>query len=158
MALKRSQSEQIDRDKCLEIVGTCASFSFRKASRSVTRLFDQILAPIGLRSTQLVILAAAQAQGPCSLGRLARELVMDRSTITRNIQPLVIQGLLQVSGKTGRGSKSVEITKAGQEAMVSEVPFWEEAQGKLKRRMGKDRWNRVMVDLTGVVDASRATG
>jgi DNA-binding MarR family transcriptional regulator len=156
MAPKRLQSE-LSRDKCLEMVSNCASFNFRKASRSVTQLFDQILAPIGLRSTQLVILVAAQVLGPCGLARLARELVMDRSTITRNIHPLVVQGLLQVSGKSGRGGKSVEITKAGQDALINAVPFWEEAQEQLLRRMGQDRWDRVMVDLTSVVDATRAS-
>jgi len=161
MAPKRpetSNNGELDREKCLEMVGTCACFNFRKASRSVTQLFDQILAPIGLRSTQLVILVAAQVLGPCGLARLARELVMDRSTITRNIHPLVVQGLLQVTGKAGRGGKSVEITSAGQKALHSAVPYWEEAQGQLLRRMGQDRWDRVMVDLTNVVDATRASG
>ncbi|HZZ29902.1 MAG TPA: MarR family winged helix-turn-helix transcriptional regulator [Pirellulales bacterium] len=160
MAPKRShsaESSDIDRDKCIEIIGTCACFNFRKASRSVTQLFDQILAPIGLRSTQLTILVAAQVLGPCGLARLARELVMDRSTITRNIHPLVTQGLLQVSGKSGRGGKSVEITRAGQQALLSALPYWKEAQGQLLQRMGKDRLDRVMVDLGNVVDATRAT-
>src|SRR5215470_6852850 len=98
MAPKRSSADPLNREKCLEMVSTCACFNFRKASRTVTQLFDQILAPIGLRSTQLVILVAAQALGPCGLARLARELVMDRSTITRNIHPLVIQEMLQVTG------------------------------------------------------------
>jgi DNA-binding MarR family transcriptional regulator len=161
MAPKRSekaQSDDIDQEKCLEIIGSCACFNFRKASRSVTQLFDQILAPIGLRSTQLTILVAAQVLGPCGLARLARELVMDRSTITRNIHPLVLQGMLQVTGKSGRGGKSVEITKSGQDALVGAVPYWKEAQGKLLERMGKDRLDRVMVDLSNVVDATRAVG
>ena len=161
MAPKRSETAQngdIDREKCLEIIGTCACFNFRKASRSVTQLFDQILAPIGLRSTQLTILVAAQVLGPCGLARLARELVMDRSTITRNIHPLVIQGLLQVTGKSGRGGKSVEITKAGQQELISALPYWKEAQGQLLNRMGQDRLERVMVDLSNVVDATRAVG
>jgi DNA-binding MarR family transcriptional regulator len=160
MAPKRLQSPQnadIDKDKCLEIIGTCACFNFRKASRSVTLLFDQILAPIGLRSTQLTILVAAQVLGPCGLARLARELVMDRSTITRNIHPLVTQGMLQVSGKSGRRGKSVEITKAGQDALINALPYWKEAQGQLLQRMGRDRLDRVMVDLSNVVDATRST-
>jgi DNA-binding MarR family transcriptional regulator len=160
MAPKRTpstQSTDIDKDKCLEIIGTCACFNFRKASRSVTLLFDQILAPIGLRSTQLTILVAAQVLGPCGLARLARELVMDRSTITRNIHPLVIQGMLQVSGKSGRRGKSVEITKAGQDALINALPYWKEAQGQLLQRMGRDRLDRVMVDLSNVVDATRAS-
>jgi DNA-binding MarR family transcriptional regulator len=159
MAPKRpiaEKTDDLDRDECLEIIGTCACFNFRKASRSVTQLFDQILAPIGLRSTQLTILVAAQVLGPCGLARLARELVMDRSTITRNIHPLVTQGLLQVTGKSGRGGKSVQITKEGQQALISALPYWKEAQGQLLERMGKDRLDRVMVDLGNVVDATRA--
>src|ERR1700690_4102974 len=153
MATKRSQLTEIDQDQCLEVIGSCASTNFRKASRGVTQLFDQILAPCGLRSTQLAILVAAQALGPCGLGRLARELVMDRSTVTRNLKPLQTHGLLQVTGKGGRSGKSVEITKAGQKVMASAVPFWEKAQAQLKHHMGPGRWDRVMVDLTGVVDA-----
>jgi DNA-binding MarR family transcriptional regulator len=158
MAPRGSQSIQIDQDQYLEVVGTCASTNFRKAARSVTQLFDQFLSPIGLRSTQLTILVSVQVLGPCGLARLARELVMDRSTITRNIHPLVSKGLLKVTGKSGRGGKAVEITKAGQDAMASAVQFWQEAQYQLKHRMGQDRWDRVMVDLIDVVDAARTIG
>ncbi len=83
---------------------------------------------------------------------------MDRSTITRNIHPLVTQGLLQVSGKSGRGGKSVQITKEGQQALFERVALLERAQGQLLDRMGKDRLDRVMVDLGNVVDATRAVG
>jgi DNA-binding MarR family transcriptional regulator len=156
MVSKRTQSNSLEREKYLEMVGTCACFNFRKASRTVTQLFDQILAPCGLRSTQLVILLAVKVLGPCGLARLARELVMDRSTITRNILPLVKQGLLQVTGKSGRAGKSVEITTAGQRALNEAVPYWEEAQGRLLSRLGRERWDRVMLELTNVVDATRA--
>jgi DNA-binding MarR family transcriptional regulator len=157
MAAKRLQTPQLDPDKCREMVSTCACFNFRKASRSVTQLFDQILAPVGLRSTQLVILVASQVLGPSGLARLARELVMDRSTITRNLHPLVLQGLLEVTGKSGRAGKSVQITKAGQEALARAVPYWDEAQQQLLRNLGRDRWERVMSDLSTVVGATRAT-
>jgi DNA-binding MarR family transcriptional regulator len=157
MTSKRNQSTASPSEKYLEMVGTCACFNFRKASRTVTQLFDQILAPCGLRSTQLVILLAVKVIGPCGLARLARELVMDRSTITRNISPLVKQGLLQVSGKSGYRGKSVEVTSAGQKALAEAVPYWEEAQGRLLNRLGRERWDRVMGELANVVDATRAT-
>lgn len=157
MPQKGNQSVSSQREKYLKMVGTCACFNFRKASRTVTQLFDQILAPSGLRSTQLVILLAAKVLGPCGLARLARELVMDRSTITRNISPLVKQGLLEVSGKSGRSGKSVEITAAGQNALDEAVPYWEEAQGRLLNRLGRERWDKVMGELSNVVDATRAT-
>ena len=154
----RLQFTEIDQDQCLEVIGHCAATNFRKASRGVTQLFDQILAPCGLRSTQLTILVAAQVLGPCRLTRLARELVMDRSTVTRNLKPLAIQGLLEVAGNSGRGGKSVQVTDAGRKAMLSAVPYWEEAQAQLLNRMGQDRLERVMIDLTVVVSAAQATG
>jgi DNA-binding MarR family transcriptional regulator len=157
MSPKRSAAPTVlDQETCREIVATCACFNFRKASRSVTQLFDQILAPIGLRSTQLVILVTCEALGPCGLARLARELVMDRSTVTRNLRPLISQGFLQVTGKSGRAGKSVELTKTGRHALVEAAPYWQEAQGQLLSRLGQERWDRVMADLAIVVDAKRA--
>ncbi len=156
MASKRTRTEELDPAKCREMVNTCACFNFRKASRSVTQLFDQILAPVGLRSTQLVILVASQVLGPCGLARLARELVMDRSTITRNLHPLVTGGFLVITGKAGRAGKSVQITKAGQQVLAQAVPYWEDAQQQLLRKLGHDRWDRVMGDLSTVVNATRS--
>src|SRR5215475_8470111 len=106
MPQTRSQTEPPHRDKYADMVANCACFNLRKASRTVTQLFDQILAPCGLRSTQLTILLAAKVLGPCGLARLARELVMDRSTITRNLLPLVKAGYLKVTGRNGRSGKS----------------------------------------------------
>src|SRR6201999_2569058 len=116
MAPKRpitEKTDDLDRDECLEIIGTCACFNFRKASRSVTQLFDQILAPIGLRSTQLTILITGRLLGPSSIARVARELVMDRSTLTRNLKPLLTMGLLKLSKPVSGKHKSVELTEEG---------------------------------------------
>jgi DNA-binding MarR family transcriptional regulator len=156
MAPERKSQVVLDSAKCAEMANTCACFNFRKASRSVTQLFDQMLAPTGVRSTQLVALVATQVFGPCGFAKLAKELVMDRSTITRNLQPLIAQGLLRVSGKSGRGGKTIEITPAGQQALVNAVPYWEEAQTQLLRHLGQERWDRVMNDLANVVGATRS--
>src|SRR5476651_2814628 len=69
------ETRESDESKLAEMARTCACFNFRKASRSVTQLFDQILAPTGLRSTQLVILMTGQLLGPSSIARLAQDLV-----------------------------------------------------------------------------------
>jgi DNA-binding MarR family transcriptional regulator len=147
---------EIDCEKLAEMARTCACFNFRKASRSVTQLFDQILAPTGLRSTQLVILITAQLLGPSSIARLARELVMDRSTLTRNLKPLMNMGLMRFSHNEGGKQKSVELTVDGQVALLKSDPFWEQAQSRLVNRLGSENWNRIMGDLSSIVDATRA--
>ena len=108
-----SDNREIDEQKLAEMARTCACFNFRKATRSVTQLFDQILAPTGLRSTQLVILITSSLLGPSSIARLARELVMDRSTLTRNLKPLMNMGLVRFTPSNGGKQKSVEVTAKG---------------------------------------------
>ncbi len=70
MVLRRDSQSQLDMAKFSEMASSCACFQFRKASRSVTQLYDQILAPVGLRSTQVVILVASQVLGTCGFARL----------------------------------------------------------------------------------------
>jgi DNA-binding MarR family transcriptional regulator len=146
---------EIDEKKLAEMARTCACFNFRKASRSVTQLFDQILAPTGLRSTQLVILITGQLLGPSSIARLARELVMDRSTLTRNLKPLMNMGLLRFAPGDGGKHKSVELTVEGQFALLRSAPYWEQAQSHLVNRFGPEAWNRITADLNAIVEATR---
>ncbi len=139
-----------------EMARTCACLNFRKGSRSVTQFFDQSLAPTGLRSTQLVILIAAELFSPSSIARLARELVMDRSTLTRNLRPLLNMGFLRLAVAKDGKHKSVEVTPEGQAALLNAAPYWERSQRHLVERFGTDRWERLIHDLGSVVDATRA--
>jgi DNA-binding MarR family transcriptional regulator len=148
---------EIDHRQLAEMARTCACFNFRKASRSVTQFFDQILAPTGLRSTQLVILITAQLLGPSSIARLARELVMDRSTLTRNLKPLMKMGMVRFVHGEGGKQKTVEVTIDGQASLLKSAPYWEQAQSHLIARFGVDAWNRLMGDLSSIVECTRAS-
>jgi DNA-binding MarR family transcriptional regulator len=148
---------QVDNGKLAEMARTCACFNFRKASRSVTQLFDQTLSPAGLRSTQLVILISGQLLGPTSIARLARELVMDRSTLTRNLKPLLALGLLRLTRPAKGKQKAVEVTDEGREALMKSAPYWEHAQTQLAGRFGAEHWNRIMSDLAAIVEAARSS-
>src|SRR4029077_2552603 len=75
----------------------CNCFIVRSAARHVTQLYDQFLAPIGLRVTQFSILAILKRLGPLTINALAKQLVMDRTTLGRNIQPLERDGLIRIA-------------------------------------------------------------
>jgi DNA-binding MarR family transcriptional regulator len=66
----------------------CNCSAVRSAARHVTRLYDQLLAPTGLRVTQFSILAKLTRRGPLTINALAEDMVMDRTTLGRNIRPL----------------------------------------------------------------------
>ena len=70
----------------------CNCFAVRSAARHVTQLYDQLLAPAGLRVTQFSILAKLKHKGPLTINALADDMVMDRTTLGRNIRPLERDG------------------------------------------------------------------
>jgi DNA-binding MarR family transcriptional regulator len=137
-----------------EAARICACFNFRKASRAVTQFFDAVLQPSGLRSTQFVILVRIGADGSPNLPDLARSLNVDRTTLTRNLQPLVREGLLRISlGREERAS-AVRLTAKGRRQLGATVPLWEKAQTRFVERFGGARWPSMLADLNRVVDAA----
>src|SRR5207237_6455151 len=74
----------------------CNCLAIRQASRHVTQFYDQLLAPSGLRTTQFAILGRLQRSGPMPINALAAVLVMDRTTLGRNILPLERDGVIEI--------------------------------------------------------------
>jgi DNA-binding transcriptional ArsR family regulator len=74
----------------------CNCFAVRSDARHVSQLYDQLLAPVGLRVTQFSILAKLKRRGPLTINALADDMVMDRTTLGRNIQPLQRDGLIRI--------------------------------------------------------------
>src|SRR6266568_4131033 len=96
----------------------CNCLALRQAARYVTQHYDQYLAQTGLRSTQFSILAKLKRIGPMTINALAADLVMDRTTLGRNILPLQREGLIAVlKGSADRRRKELRVTEAGAERL-----------------------------------------
>ena len=66
----------------------CTFANLRKASRTVSQAYNDALRPAGLKATQFTLLATLNKRGEVSVSELAAALVMDRTTLTRNLKPL----------------------------------------------------------------------
>jgi DNA-binding MarR family transcriptional regulator len=118
----------------------CTCLAIRQAARHITQFYDQHLAPAGLRITQFSILAKLRRLGPMTINALADELVMDRTTLGRNILPLVREGLLSAApGRTDRRSRELRLTKAGVERLDAARKGWSQAQTRFATAFGKQR-------------------
>jgi DNA-binding MarR family transcriptional regulator len=125
----------------------------RQAARHVTQFYDQFLAPAGLRTTQFSILGKLRRLGPISINALAVEMVMDRTTLGRNILPLEREGLIAiVPGRTDRRSKELALTEAGVERLRGAVNAWAEAQSRFDTAFGAKR----SAELRGLLRAAAA--
>ena len=118
----------------------CNCLAVRQAARHVTQFYDEFLAPAGLRTTQFSILAKMRRFGPMTINALAAAMVMDRTTLGRNIRPLQRDGLVTVArGHSDRRSKQLRLTEAGAERLRAAVDGWARAQARFEAVFGADR-------------------
>ena len=136
----------------------CNCLAVRQAARHVTQFYDQFLARARLRTTQFSILARLQRFGSMTISALATELVMDRTTLGRNLQPLERDGLVAVvKGRTDRRSREIRLTDAGAERLRAAVEGWVKAQAGFEAVFGEQRSSELRA-LLHAVSASELEG
>jgi len=118
----------------------CNCFAVRAAARHVTQFYDQSLAPTGLRTSQLSILAKLKRMGPLTINTLAEDMVMDRTTLSRTIVPLERDGLITIEPTASdRRAKELSLTKAGEKRLQAALKVWSLAQARFDAVFGAKR-------------------
>ena len=129
----------------------CHCLALRHAARLATQLYDQHLAPSGLRTTQFSVLAKLKLLGPVSINALAAELVLDRTTLGRNILPLERDGLIRIEpSATDARSKELHLTRKGAARLGPALKRWAEAQKRFEAVYGGERTAQLRSLLHGV--------
>lgn len=116
----------------------CNCAAIRQAARRVTRLYDQALAPFGLRITQYPILLWLASAGPVTMSVLAERMVLDRATMGHNLRPLEAQGLVTLTAGRDRRSRIVTLTEYGRRKLREARPAWNAAQRTFEDAFGRD--------------------
>jgi DNA-binding MarR family transcriptional regulator len=142
----------------------CTNLKLRQLDRVVTRHYDAHLGATGLKNTQYSLLSHVVALGPIRPSDLAQRMGLDASTLTRNLQPLVLQGWLRLGPGGDARSRLVEATKEGQAKRLEAQRAWKRAQLALNARLGAKQVatlhaliERCMEDLTQSEAARPAT-
>ena len=116
--------EEVDFRACRQCLCTAA----RRRSRELTRAFERAMREAGVRGTQFSLLATLVQTGPMPLTRLADLLSLERTTLTRNLRPLIRDGLVRIDEGEDRRVHRAAITPKGEEAARRAFPFWKQAQ------------------------------
>jgi DNA-binding MarR family transcriptional regulator len=117
----------------------CTNLKLRQLSRAVTRHYDAYVAPTGLKNTQYSLLSHVVLLGPIQPSELAARMKLDASTLTRNLQPLLAQGWLEVGAGADARSRVVRATPAGRAKRAEGQRAWKQAQLALNVRLGDAR-------------------
>jgi DNA-binding MarR family transcriptional regulator len=133
---------------------SCACASLRRASRAVTQLYDAVLRPYGLRSTQYTLLQFLARYGRMTQSELAAALALDTTTLSRSIAPLAEE--VWIAGHKGADRRETvwEIAPSGRYWLDKARPAWERAQARLRSRIDKTHWSQLFDDLTAVAEAA----
>lgn len=115
----------------------CTCFELRKLARTVSRLYDQHLAQAGLKTTQYSLLMHVRHEA-LPVTRLAGLLGMERTTLTRNLKPLLEAGWVTLQPGADPRQRIVTITGAGRETARTGRVAWRKAQDAVDRALGAD--------------------
>jgi DNA-binding MarR family transcriptional regulator len=116
----------------------CTLFRLRRTTRRITQIYDRHLAPLGLRVTQYSLLGSLMGQPPLPIGAFAEIMAMDRTTLTRNIRPLVRAGWVALSAGDDRRQRTIALTAEGKAMFRRAVPLWRQAENELRTAVGTD--------------------
>ena len=120
----------------------CTCFRIRGAARRVTQIYSRHLAPTGLKISQFSLLGFVAAEGPISIGRLADLLATDRTTLTRNLRPLLQGGLVERAASGDKRRHELVATPDGRALFKRALPLWVAAEAGSARGDGRPAHRR----------------
>jgi DNA-binding MarR family transcriptional regulator len=134
-----------------EIVQNCTCFNLRKTTRAVTQLFDEALKPCGLFATQFTLLAAVSSKENVTITELSKALVMDRTTLTRNLNPLQKSGWVKVIPGEDKRTRTLSLTRSGKKVLKQAMSHWKEVQNQVVKTLGESNWEDLLGNLSSTV-------
>lgn len=124
-------------------VAACTCGRLRRLTRRLTAVYDRALAPCGLRVTQFSLLSNLVTLGEAPLAMLAESMDMERTTLLRNLRPLIASGWVRVEARAQSRRSAVKLTPAGRAKWSEAKPFWRLAQNTVNSVLGRSEVDRL---------------
>ena len=128
----------------------CYCIGFRRAARAVTAYYDHTMLQSGITINQYALLINLLRTAPCSTTSLAKTMKLERTTLVRNIRPLVEKGLIKDLAKEGGRDRQLIVTRKGNEILEAARKLWKKAQAGLKTHIGEDSFKKLMNTIAGL--------
>jgi len=129
------------------IAAPCACGRLRRASRALTQFYDDAMAGSGLRVTQFSLLRTLARRGTARISDLSRAHLLDRTAMSRTLEPLVARGYVRVAPGRDARTREATLTRAGAAALEAASDEWKRAQAAVSRRIGRERLEALIATL-----------
>ena len=134
----------------------CACQNLRRATRVVTRIYDQELAKAGIEITPFGLLTALDLAGEANQKRLSAGFAMDSTTLTRTLRLMLKQGWIRARRGKDKRERLFSLTRAGRRQLAAAQPFWQAAQRRLRKELGDAGWTSMKQAVSQITDAALA--
>lgn len=125
----------------------CLAHAIRRADRVVSQLYNAHLAPLGIRVTQFSILRALDGMGMTTASQIQDVLVMDQTTVSRALKPLIRDGYISVTEGATKREKSLSLSKEGVKLYQQALVPWNDAQKAFRKNLGKGQ-DDLLIELS----------
>jgi DNA-binding MarR family transcriptional regulator len=141
-----------ERKLCMEAAAGCLYAHTRRASRALGQFYEGSLKESGLRGGQLPVLITLALAGPSTISRLGSHLVMDRTTLTRNLKPIEREGLIAIKPGEDRRTRIVSLTNKGYRTLSRALPLWKKNHDRVVKKFGKKNAVSYLEQISSVVE------
>lgn len=118
---------------------SCHCLKLRRSAENVIAFYDRMLKPAGVTVRQYSILRGIAGQDGCSTSVLAKAVEVDPSTLTRNLKPLLAQGIVADKKAPGSRDRKLVLTPQGKQTEQAAGVLWAKAQSALEEKLGPER-------------------
>lgn len=139
------------RENCYDVAQNCLFNKVRTVSRYVTNMYTKALKDVGVTPVQFSMMTAIQILEQGNVNSLSTALKMDRTTINRNLKPLIRDGLVYINESEDKRERIISITKEGEEIYNKGYVEWQKAQNELKESIGEESWLEMNLVLDSVI-------
>ncbi len=146
------QAKKTLRTDAARLIEVCAGANSRLAARRITQFFDREMAESGLTLAKLGLMAQIAAASDDTLGALAARMGLEQSTLSRNLQTLEGEGLVEIANVEGDLRRRMAwLTDAGAARLEAAIPMWRKAHAKLDKLMSPGLVRRLAQETEALV-------
>ena len=128
----------------------CTGFKLRRATRTRSPLYDHQM-PANVQKTTQYSLLVNVARKALPIAELAERIGADRTTMTRNLKPLIDAQWIELKAGLDSRQRIVTITEAGLRKIESAAVGWRTAQAELEQLLGRDTVRALNLQLDDTV-------
>lgn len=132
----------------LKPLKNCVCRNLRMTTRITTQHFDKVFQTVGLTAPQFSLLAEITANESIAISELAERMLMDQTTVTRNIEILRKKGYVNVRTDDNDSRKRcISISENGEEKLNEAIPVWNNVQSLIEKEIGVEKFNDFLTTL-----------